>query len=285
MTIAQRFGLSGETQVLPGGSVEVSRIGNVVLKHIRETSLENNHSPQLARWIAEFSASLPQNGFRLPRGVRAGDGDWITEDGWTAWTFVDGQHAEVEDIPACIDAINALNTALRLVPKHPLMDHNVTVWGYAHRACLGKRPDRVLPVLEDVVDALYALRRPIPAEHHQLIHGDLNPENILIVPNQTPAFIDFSPFWGPPELAIAIFASFIGPRRGDPSVLPQFSHVPQFNQMLIRAAIRMVLVVDGLEQQSGLTPEAWDTSSENQAARIVIDWIQRQGEITSDMDY
>lgn len=72
--IIKRFGIEGKPVKLPGGSVETFRVGNVVFKPIKETSLENNHSPQLAGWIAQFSSSLPQNDFRIPKGIQTQDG-------------------------------------------------------------------------------------------------------------------------------------------------------------------------------------------------------------------
>ena len=44
----REFNLAGDSQILPGGSTTNYRIGDIVLKRIRETSLENNHSPELA---------------------------------------------------------------------------------------------------------------------------------------------------------------------------------------------------------------------------------------------
>src|SRR5437660_955959 len=97
-SLLNTFNLASHAEKLPGGSTGVYRVANVVLKHIGETSLENNHSPELAGWIAEFSAKVSQDGFRLPRGVPTKDGRWVTASGWTAWTFVEGSHATAADI-------------------------------------------------------------------------------------------------------------------------------------------------------------------------------------------
>ncbi len=270
----KRFGIHGELVKLPGGTRDVFRSGDVVFKLIKERSLENNHSPQLAGWIAEFSSTLPQEGFRIPKGVQTEDGKWITEDGWTAWTFVEGSHATKEDIPQCIEAITSFNKAIKTIPKNPLMDKNQTAFGQAHRMCLEEKPQSVHPLLQPYIDKLYELRAPVDTEN-QLIHGDLNPENILVSPGVTPAFIDFSPFWGPPELALAIFANFIGPRKRDASVLEHFKDQPNFDQMLIRAAIRMLLVIDVLGKDESYELEGWEDYAEKEAAEIVIDFVSK----------
>lgn len=55
-SVIKRFGLEGVPQQLSGGSQRTFRVGDFVFKQIRETSLENNHSPELAEWVAEIFA-------------------------------------------------------------------------------------------------------------------------------------------------------------------------------------------------------------------------------------
>jgi Ser/Thr protein kinase RdoA (MazF antagonist) len=88
---------------------------------------------------------------------------------------------------ACIAAIMAFHKALNHLPKHPLMDDNRTPWGKVDRWCWGDQPDFVQPKLRALVSQLYALRRPVSGLKSQLIHGDLNPENILIAPGGSSA--------------------------------------------------------------------------------------------------
>jgi len=193
----RQFGLSAELDQLPGGSQPAFCAGHAVLKQIKETSLENNHSPQLIPWIADFTTQLEMRGFRLPQPIATIDGQWITDDGWTAWTWLVGQHATSRDIPRCIAGITALHQALHDIRKHPLMDDNQTPWGKAHQWCWGPPPPGIQPQLQPLVHQLYALRQPIQTSPAQLIHGDLNVENILIAPGLPPVFLDFSPFWAP----------------------------------------------------------------------------------------
>lgn len=271
--ILDAFALTGQAQALPGGTTTTFRVGGAVLKRIGPTSLENDHSPELAAWIAEWSARLPQNGFRLAQPLRTRDGAYITPDGWTASAYLAGRHATPVDLPECSAAAAALHRAIAGLPPHPLMALNTTPWGIAQLGCLGQRPPGPSATrwqagragLECLLDALYALRRPIPSAPAQLMHGDLNLENFLIAPGLPPAIIDFSPFWGPPELALAILANFSGPRRREPAGLRHFAHIPHFPQFLLRAAIRMLLVVQALDDF-----DAWDNSTEKYAAEQVI---------------
>ena len=56
--IVTQFGVRATPEQLPGGSQLTFRVGNVVLKRVKETSPENNHSPELIQWIATFSHTL-----------------------------------------------------------------------------------------------------------------------------------------------------------------------------------------------------------------------------------
>jgi Ser/Thr protein kinase RdoA (MazF antagonist) len=192
----------------------------------------------------------------------------MLEDGWTAWTFVEGRTAIVEDVPAVIDAIYALHKALGHIAKHPLLDQNTTAWGFAHRHCWESRPNRVHPVLTDLVDELYARYESLPTLPCQLIHGDLNAENIRVAPGQSPGFIDFTPFWAPVDFAIAMFANWIGPRQGDVAVLRHFERIPSFRQHLLRAAVRMLLIVSELDGVGG-----WESAPEKRAAELLLELL------------
>ncbi len=171
-------------------------------------------------------------------------------------TFVEGQAAKPADIPQCIQAIFALHRALKSIPKHPLMDDNRTDWGFAHRKCWGDKPDGIQPELRPLVDELYALRKPVATLECQLIHGDLSPDNVLVAPGLAPAFLDMSPFWGPPEFAAAIFANFAGPRRGDASLLRYFEAIPGFDQFE--------------EVWASRAPLGWDVKDPEPVARACV---------------
>jgi Ser/Thr protein kinase RdoA (MazF antagonist) len=189
----------------------------------------------------------------------------MLEDGWAAWTFVEGRPARGEDVPQAIGAIRALHHALCHVGAHPLLGQNTTAWGVAHRHCWQGRPERVHPLLAGLVDELYARYEPLPSPSCQLIHGDLNPDNVLMAPGGPPGFIDFTPFWAPVDFAMAMFANWIGPRRGDLSVLQHFEDIAGFHQLLLRAAARMLLIVSEL---GGV--EGWEGAPEKEAAELVL---------------
>jgi hypothetical protein len=237
----------------------------VVVKRLHARSLETQHSLELAPWLAGELAHVEEEGFRLARPVATQGGRWMLDDGWAAWTFVEGQRVQREDVPEALAAIRALHRALRHIEKHPLLDQNTTAWGVAHRYCWDGPPERVHPLLAGMVSELYARYESLPALPCQLIHGDLNAENVLIDPALAPGFLDFTPFWAPVGFAFAMFANWIGPRAGDVSVLRYFEEIPHFYQLLLRAAVRMLLVVSEL---AGV--QAWEDAPEKRAAELVL---------------
>jgi hypothetical protein len=265
------FDLQAAPELLSGGSQPTFKVGNVVLKRVQETSLENNHSPALITWIAAFSHTLKQEGFRFPKALQTKAGNWITPDGWTAWTVVEGRHSTKEDVAGVIEGIMAFHQALAGIPKHPLMEENQTAWGKADRWCWGDKPEQIHPVVEPLVHTLYELRRPVDGLQDQLIHGDLSLANILIAPHLPPAFLDLSPFWRPVEFAVGMYANWVGPRQGDLSVLKYFEPLKAFDQMLLRASLRMLLVMHVLGHL-----EAWETCSEKKAAELVLSYLQKK---------
>lgn len=266
--VLQAFGLNGEPQRLYGGSVATYRVANVVLKRIHKTSFENQNSLELAPWLAEQLHMISEDGFRISRPIPTQDGQWMLDDGWMAWTFVEGELVAADHLPAAIESVRKLHEALSHVPMHPLLEQNETAWGFAHRHCFAGRPSHVHPVLEALVDKLYGHWTQIPSLPSQLIHGDLCPENVLVSPPKPAGFIDFTPFWAPVDFALAMFANWVGPRQGNASVFRYFKDVAYFDQLLIRAAIRMLLVVS---HSAGV--EGWEQAPEKRAAEIVLSCV------------
>src|SRR6266702_7313559 len=122
--VSDAFNIQAFPEPLSGDSQPPFKVGNVVLKRVKETSLENNHSPELVQWIAEFSQALEQDGFRFPKALQTKEGKWITTDGWTAWTVVEGRHSTTEDVAEVIEGIVAFHQAIAGIPKNLLMDEN-----------------------------------------------------------------------------------------------------------------------------------------------------------------
>jgi hypothetical protein len=71
----------------------------------------------------------------------------------------------------------------------------------------------------------------------QLIHGDLG-GNVLFAEGEPPAVIDFSPYWRPAGLALAVAAVDAPLWSGaDPAILDELAGQPELDQLLARALV------------------------------------------------
>jgi uncharacterized protein (TIGR02569 family) len=229
--VAAAFGVDEEAADLPGTERRTYRSGNVVLRH------GSGGSGLL--WSIELLDTLRPETFRIERPIRARSGEWVVA-GWTAWTFLEGQSATSADAADVAAATCALHEALACVPYVRQLTDDA---GLADRVAWGE--EAVPSPLPEQVDRplcmLAQLRRPVTGLRNQVIHGDLNYHNILVHPGQAPGFVDFSPYWRPPEFAAAIAAYWLGPYQGNTPALRHFSQVRELKQMLIRVAMRQLL--------------------------------------------
>lgn len=247
--VAAAFGVKREAKVLPGTEGRTYRAGNVVLRSgVEKTAL---------LWKIEVLRHLQWDGFRVERPIRARDDRWVV-GGWTAWTFLEGRAATPADAALVSLGTQALHAALAPIAyAHHLTEEA----GPADREAWGDDPlpQQQPEQIDTSLRKLAALRRPVMGLHDQVIHGDLNYHNILIAPGQAPGFIDFSPYWRPPEFAAAIAAYWLGPYQGDTAVLHHFAHVRELEQMLVRVAIRQLtrlVEAGGLEYAEEFTQAA-----------------------------
>ena len=257
------FGLAGEEPVaLPYGEERSYRVGNAVLKNVRGDVLE------VVRWAADLHATLHEDGFRLARPIPTENGDWLSETGWLASALLEGHHDYRQHVPACIDAIERYHLALQEQPRPAFFDTLDSPFRRADRAAFGDRPAQVHPELATQVDQLYALRRPLAGLADRLIHGDLNPSNLLIADGLPPGIIDIAPYWRPAGFALAVFAYWIGPWRNRPDLLVHFAHIDQFDQLLVRAGLRMLL---SMSESGHLTDLEWYA----RATRTIVERLSR----------
>jgi uncharacterized protein (TIGR02569 family) len=261
------FGASTDPVSLPDGEGAAWRAGEVVLKPAGD--------PQVARWTADLYHELAirrDPGFRVPRPLRtgAGDGgvgDWVAQDplagAWVAWQWLPGEPASWAGVsplwPRLIAASRAFHAALAGRPAPPWLGRDGSQWTTGDQVAWGERdPGSVLAAapapLAGQLRSLLAALRPVrlPA---QLIHGDLG-GNVLFAPGQRPAVIDFSPYWRPAGLALAVAAVDALTWSGaDPAILGDLADQPELDQLLARAHVGR-LVTEVVSRRGDPDPSA-----------------------------
>ena len=250
------FGARANAVPLPGGEGTAWRAGQVVLKPAGD--------PRVARWTAELYRDLGllagrDHGFRVPRPLRAAAqdgaardraardeaaGDWVA-GGWVAWQGLPGQPASWAGVspfwPRLIAASRAFHAALAGRPAPPWLGRDGSPWTAGDQVAWGERdPGSVLAAapgpLAGQLRGLLAALRPVRLPS-QLIHGDLG-GNVLFSPASPPAVIDFSPYWRPAGLALAVAAVDALTWGGaDPAILGELDGEPEMGQLLARAHV------------------------------------------------
>ena len=241
------FGASADPVSLPGGEGTAWRAGQAVLKPAGD--------PRVARWTADLYRDLGpltvrrDAGFRVPRPLPTTAGDWVAQDplggAWVAWQWLPGEPASWAGVspswPGLIAASRAFHAALAGLPAPPWLGRDGSQWTIGDQVAWGERdPEGVLAAapgpLAGQLRSLLAAFRPVrlPA---QLIHGDLG-GNVLFAAGEPPAVIDFSPYWRPAGLALAVAAVDALTWSGaDPAILDELAGEPELDQLLAHAHV------------------------------------------------
>jgi hypothetical protein len=169
-SVLNAFGLTEHPVALQGGEERTFLSGTVVLR--------KEEDEEESTWTAELSSG-----------------------GWSAWTYLEGHSAGRADLPQVVPAIVAFHEALTGFAYVPSLRRREAAYTRADRgAWLGElniRDARIRRFLE----LLSEVRRPLISLPEQLIHGDLNQDNILTASGRLPAIIDLAPYWRPAGFA------------------------------------------------------------------------------------
>ena len=248
LKVLASFGARADPVPLPGGEGTTWRAGEMVLKPVGE--------PRVARWTADLYRALADRarpGFRVPRPVRSATGDWIAGESvngdpasaWVAWQWLPGESADWAGVspfwPRLVAASRAFHAELAGRPAPSWLGQDGSPWTAGDQVAWGDRdPGSVLAAapgpLGGQLRCLLAVLQPVrlPA---QLVHGDLG-GNVLFAEGEPPAVIDFSPFWRPAGLALAVAAVDALMWSGaDPGILDELAGQPELDQLLARALV------------------------------------------------
>ncbi len=240
------FGLTAHPPIaMEGTGVAGWRVGEVVLTMVPDHAR--------AAWSASARENLYVEGLRIARPLRASDGRYVVS-GWRADTYVAGMpEPRYDEVLAVADRLHAALAGLerpRLLlqsPAPPFSD--VDVFTAADRAAWEDVPLRTARAagmaISDTEDAeqsiaalqtLAGLRRPVDASP-QVVHGDLF-GTVLFAGAAAPAITDIVPYWRPAGWASAVVVvDALAWGGADDELIERWSHLDQWPQMLLRAAM------------------------------------------------
>ncbi|MGI8679014.1 MAG: hypothetical protein ACR2LX_10075 [Jatrophihabitans sp.] len=127
------------------------RHGDAVLKPVEDAAE--------AGWVTGLLSTVEQQGFRVPRPLRAQDGRWVV-DGWTATEFVAGEAAPVGRWGQLLAASRAFHAALAATPRPEFLDGRTHRWAHADRVAWGDGDVDVVPRVGPYLARLQQISRP-----------------------------------------------------------------------------------------------------------------------------
>jgi uncharacterized protein (TIGR02569 family) len=190
-TVLRAFGATEQPRPLPGGQGTSWVVGDLVLKPGGGLVYE---------WLAEALQDVTPDGFRLATPVRATNGAWLYE-GWTATLRMGGAEPTRRTASVwteIIEVARRLHRAVAGLPRTDLLDLRRDAWAQADPVAWGERSVQFHPRLAELVRRLRPGLEPLGRS--QIVHADLT-GNVLFSSRESPAVIDFSPYWRPPEYA------------------------------------------------------------------------------------
>lgn len=174
---------------------------------------------QVHDWLADALADVTPDGLRLATPVRTGDGAWAWK-GWSANRWLEGSSPDYSTASTwqeILTAGRAFHRAVAHLERPDILDARQDWWARADRAAWGERVMRFRPEFADVARRLQGALGPLGRP--QLVHGDLT-TNVLFAPGLSPAIIDVSPYWRPPEYAEAVVVADALCWHDAPATLP-----------------------------------------------------------------
>jgi uncharacterized protein (TIGR02569 family) len=216
LTVLRAFGVNGPARLLDGGQGTSWAAGDLVLKP---------DTGPLHEWLAGALANVTLDGFRLATPVRTADGGWICH-GWSAARWVEGSEPDYSTVSTwqrTLAAGRAFHRAARHLSRPDFLDTRQDRWARADRAAWAERPIRFRAEFAAVARRLQQALEPLGPP--QIVHADLT-NNMLFAPGLTPAIIDVSPYWRPPQYAEGIVVADALCWHGAPQSLRETVDVP-----------------------------------------------------------
>lgn len=247
---------------LPGGQGQSWRFADVVLKPVgcrAETE-----------WVVDVLDSWPDDAaVRVPHPLRADDGSWVY-DGWAAHRWVEGRDVRLPDeLELVRRASDDFHRVVQRLARPAFLDDRSDPWSYGDRVAWEGATPQGHEATRHLLEVGLAALQPVSGAF-QVIHGDIG-GNVLVAEGMPAAVIDWPPYFRPVGFALAVAAGDAICWSGAPlSLLDEWSDVPEWDQLLLRAIIYRV-ATRGRAEELGTVP----TSSEEyvEQRRVSLDAV------------
>lgn len=228
--------------------------------------------PARAAWIARTMAKMRPAGVSVSRPILSSDGRYSVS-GWRARTFLSGHRAPRFDeiAMAALRISEALKGEQRPAFLHaPAMSgqwNEAEIFAAAEEAAFAEDPTQVVRAAlqqdavprEDVAAALgkaaeLTAARGELTEPDQLVHADVL-GCVIFDGYSDPVLTDLVPAWRPAGWPVALMiVDAMAWGNGADALLDRWSHIPDFWQLMLRAALYRVLLHAILPNSK---PDAW----------------------------
>lgn len=246
--VLQQFGVEDTDATLAdGGQGTTWRVGVIAIKPCSD--------PDEAEWLGAVLSGVRGPGFRVAEPVRGSCGRFVI-DGWSASLWIDGDtrlHGRHDEV---IAALRMFNTAVSRVPRPTLPTRPKDAFAIADEI-VWSDPPYDAGALDPREAGLLGLLRPVRSAC-QLIQGDPSEGNFVFSPGLPPALIDVSPYWRPPEYAVASYiADAITWSGAPPQLLDSVRAVPDMGQLLYRAVLFRLIVARLVRPEEAHVSRMW----------------------------
>lgn len=139
-------------------------------------------------WLAAVQDTARRCGFVVPQMIRSASGR-VVEDGWTCEDFIDGPHVTEDAMPTILPLVARFHNATADLVQRPgfLSSADLVTQSVGGDVDLDAMP----PDLPDLVVRCRAAWQAMQGRQISVIHGDLNPANLIKCGDDHIALIDW----------------------------------------------------------------------------------------------
>lgn len=181
----ERWGITADLVPLADGQRNLSFRTDGIGPGLELVFKSTRRAEAALRWLSTVQKIARDVGFVVPEQIESRNGRLI-EDDWTCECFVEGEHFSPDELPSAVPLIAAFHEATDDIPQRP---------GFLSSQDLieqdrgGDVDLRAMPA--DLVSRCRDAWQAVSWQKQAIIHGDLNPGNLIRCPDGRAALIDW----------------------------------------------------------------------------------------------